>query len=133
MKYTYKYIDTALIKGEVYIMTNKKEKELKNPNVEKLTNEELDKINAGAAGGKLGWFWDDVYAIKTWSRKEDVEFIFNYTDTLKIITFFGGGDEGQVVGREAVYSSEDGGWIDKYLVDIGTDTNYWCKRNVIVH
>lgn len=114
-------------------MTNKKEKELKNPNVEKLTNEELDKINAGAAGDKLGWFWDDVYAIKTWSRKEDVEFIFNYTDTLKIITFFGGGDEGQVVGREAVYSSEDGGWIDKYLVDIGTDTNYWCKRNVIVH
>lgn len=99
----------------------------------KLSNEELERINAGNGGDVDGWFWDSVYKVVSWTNESDVQFIFNYGDKLKIITVFGSGDEGQVVNRKTEYSSSDGGWIDKYLVDIGESTNYWCKRDVIVY
>lgn len=108
------------------------EEVLQRAKAQELSDEELDKINGGAPNN-VGWAWNPVYAIKTWPSKDEVVFIFNYGDSLKIWEFFGGGDEGIVRNREAVYSSEDGGWIDKYLVDTGDEVNWWCKRDAIVY
>lgn len=99
----------------------------------KLSSEELEKVNAGNGGEPDGWIWDSVYKVVSWPNESDVQFIFNYEDTLTIIEVFGSGDKGKVVNRKAEYSASDGGWIDKYLVDIGGSTNYWCKRDVILY
>lgn len=97
-----------------------------------LSDEELNKVSGG--NGSLGWAWNAVYKIKVWQSPSEANYIFSFGDRLKIWEFFGGGQSGTVINRKIEYSSEDGGYIDKYLVDVDDEsTNYWCKRDVIVY
>ena len=96
-----------------------------------LSEEELAKVSGG--NSNLGWAWNAVYKLVSWPTKDEVRFIFSIDDRLKLWEFFGGGEEGVVVRTEATYSSDDGGWIDRYLFDTGDDTLYWCKRDIIVY
>lgn len=110
------------------ILTN--EEVIERAKAKNLSDEELEKISGGEIDN---WIWTSVYKIVTWENESDVQFIFNFGDTIKIWELFGGGESGCVVNRKKEYSSEDGGWIDKYLVDTGAEVNYWCKRDVIVY